>query len=103
MYVDSTYISKNLKRSRDHNKKFRKMYIASYLAKKFLAIHSAGSNGYYMCLFMQSYFQLGSYIHGYRNQTHSLVNLQQLIANLQQLITSLQQLITTLSGLCCLL
>ena len=37
--------------------------VASYLAKKLLATHSTGSIGYYLCLFMQTQFQLGRYIH----------------------------------------
>ena len=53
--------------------------IASYLAKKLLATHYTGNIGYYLCLFMQTQFQLGSYIHAC---THSLANLQNVIPNL---------------------
>ena len=49
--------------------------VASYLAKNLLATHSTGSIGYYLCLFMQTQFQLGSYIHACTNETHSLANL----------------------------
>ena len=52
--------------------------VASYLPKKLLATHSTGSIGYYLCLFMQTQFQLGSYIHACTNETHFLANLQDL-------------------------
>ena len=45
---------------------------SSYLAKKLLATHSTGSIGYYTCLFMQTKFQLGSYIHVCTNEAHFL-------------------------------
>ena len=60
-----------------HNK-VRKQ-LASYVAKKLLATHSTGSIGYYLCLLMQTQFQLRIYIHACKNETHSLANLQDLI------------------------
>ena len=39
-------------------------------------MHSTSSTGYYLYLFMQALFQLGSYIHAWTNETHSLANLQ---------------------------
>ena len=56
--------------------------VANYLAKKSLAAHSTGSISYYLCLFMQTQFHLGRYIHAYTNETYSLVNLQDLIPTL---------------------
>ena len=53
-------------RSKDH-KKVRKQ-AASNLAMKLLATHPTRSNSYYICLFMQTEFQLGSYIHGCTNE-----------------------------------
>ena len=41
---------------------------------KLLATNSTGSIGYYLCLFMQTKFQLGNYIHACTNETHSLTN-----------------------------
>ena len=55
---------------------------------KLLATHSTGSIGYYLCPFMQTQFQLGSYIHACTNETHVLANLQDVIP--------------TLASLCCL-
>ena len=53
------------------------------LAKKLLAIHSTGSIGYYVSeVYMQTQFQVGSYIHAHTNETHSLTNLQDLIPTL---------------------
>ena len=46
--------------------------VAGYLAKKLLAIHSTGSICYYLCLFIQTQFYLGSYIHACTNETHIL-------------------------------
>ena len=47
---------------------------------KSLATHSASCNGYYLCLFIQTQFQLGSYyIHACTNETPSIANLQDLI------------------------
>ena len=48
--------------------------VASYLAKKSLATHSTGSIGYYLCLFMKTQFQLGSYMHD-AQMKHILSNL----------------------------
>ena len=48
----------------------------SYLAMKLLVTYSIRNNGYYLCLFMQTQFQLGSYNHTCTNETHSLANLQ---------------------------
>ena len=42
-----------------------------------------GNIGYYLFLFMQAKFQLGSYIHAYTNETYSLANLQDLIPKQQ--------------------
>ena len=56
--------------------------VASCLVKKLLAIHSASSIGYYICLFMQTQFQLGSYIYRCTNETYFLTNLQDLIPTL---------------------
>ena len=53
--------------------------VSSYLAMKLLATHYTGSIGYYLCLLMQTKFQLGSYIHACTNETHPLANLQDLI------------------------
>ena len=40
-------------------------------------MHFTSSIGYYLSLFIQTQFQLGSYIHAYTNKTDSLVaNLQ---------------------------
>ena len=46
----------------------------SFVAKKLLATHFTGSIGYYLCLIMQTQFQLGNYIHACTNKTHSLAN-----------------------------
>ena len=61
--------------------------MASYLANKLLATHSTTTIGYYLCLFMQTQFQLDIYIHACTNETHSLANLQHSIP--------------TLSSMCC--
>ena len=53
--------------------------LVSCLAKKLLSTHSTGNIGYYLCLFMQIQFQLGSCINACTNKTHSLANLQNLI------------------------
>ena len=45
------------------------------IAEKLLATHSRGSIVYYFCLFMQTQFRLGSYIHAFTNETHSLENI----------------------------
>ena len=60
--------------------------VASYLAKELLATQSTGSIGYYLCLFMQTQFQLCSYIHTCTNETHLLANLQDLIPTLAGII-----------------
>ena len=45
-----------------------------------MASHSTGSIGYYLCLFMQTQFQLdSSYIHACTNETNSLANFQGLV------------------------
>ena len=62
--------------------------IASCLAKNLLAKHSTSNIGYYLCLFMQTQFQLGSYIHACTNETHSLENLQGLIPTLAAIHTN---------------
>ena len=59
--------------------------VAGYLTKKLLATHSAGSISYYLHLFMQAQFQLGSYIHACTKEIHSLANLQDLIPTLASL------------------
>ena len=51
-------------------------------AKKLLASHSTGSIGYYLCLIIQTQFQLGRYIHACTNETPSLTNLLDLIPSL---------------------
>ena len=51
-----------------------------------LAIPTTGSVGYYMRLFMQTQFQLGSYIHAYTNEIYSLANIQNLIPTLAAII-----------------
>ena len=48
--------------------------VASYLATKLLATHSTGSIDYYLCLFMQTQLQLGSYIHACTNETHFIAS-----------------------------
>ena len=48
--------------------------------------NSRGSIGYYLCLFMQTQFQLGSHIHAYIDEIHSLANLQDLIPTLAAMI-----------------
>ena len=62
--------------------------LASYLAKKLLATHFPGSTNYYLCLFMQTLSQLGSYIHACTIETYSLANLQDLIPICQATQTS---------------
>ena len=52
---------------------------------KLLATHSTRSISYYLYLFVQTQFQLGSYIHACINKTHSLANLQDLISTLANL------------------
>ena len=61
-----------------------------YLPMKLLTTHYTSRTGYYLCLFMQTEFQLdiASYIHVCTKETHSVVNIQDLIP--------------TLAGLCCL-
>ena len=49
------------------------LYIASYLYPATDYIYSIG---YYLCLFVQTQFQLGSYIHVCTKETHSLASLQ---------------------------
>ena len=52
---------------------------------KLLATHSTIGIGYYMCLFMQTQFQLGSYcsyIQACTNETHPIAILQDLIPTL---------------------
>ena len=52
---------------------------------KLLTTHSTSCTGYYLCLLMQTQFQLGtiaSYIHACTNETHSITNLQDLIPTL---------------------
>ena len=61
-------------------------YVASHLAMKLLATNFTRRIGYYLCLFMQSQFQLGSYIHACTNETHSMANLQDLIPTLAAMI-----------------
>ena len=60
----------------------------NYLAMKLLTTHSTSHIGYYLCLFMQTQLQLGSYsyIHACTNETHSMANLQDLIPTLAALI-----------------
>ena len=58
----------------------------SYLATKLLATHSTGSINYCLHLFMQTQFQLDSYIYACTNETHSLANLQDLIPTLAAII-----------------
>ena len=75
------------------NKKFEKEVgvrkkVLSNLAKKLLATHSTGNIGYYLCLFMQTQFQLGSYIHVCANETHSIANLRDLMPTLAGIIIS---------------
>ena len=41
-----------------------------------MATHSKGSIGYYLCLSIQTQFQLDSYIHAHTNETYSVANLQ---------------------------
>ena len=53
--------------------------LATYPDMKLMATHSARSISYYLCLFMQAQFQLGSYIHTCTNETYSLANSQDLI------------------------
>ena len=53
----------------------------------FLALsRSISSIGCYLCLFMQTQLQLGSYIHECTNKTNSLSNLQDLILTLSTII-----------------
>ena len=56
--------------------------VASCLAKKLLSVHSTGSIGYYLCLCMQTQFQLGSYVYPCTNKMHPLVNLQDIFPTL---------------------
>ena len=51
---------------------------------KFLTTHSTSRTGYYLCLFMQTQFQLVS--HTCTNETHSVANLQDLIPTLAAII-----------------
>ena len=37
-------------------------YVAIYLRKRLLATYSTGSIDYYLCLFMQTQFQLSTYV-----------------------------------------
>ena len=53
--------------------------VTSYVAKKLLATYPTGSIGYYLCLFMQTQFQLDSCIHACINQTHFPADLHSLI------------------------
>ena len=59
--------------------------VVSYLAEKSLITHSTDNVGYYLCLFVQTQFQLGSYINSCTNETHSQGNLQDLIPILASL------------------
>ena len=59
---------------------------------KFLTTHSTSRTGYYLCLFMQTQFQLVSKLH--TNETHSVANLQDLIASLS-LVSLLSIVIST--------
>ena len=81
-YTNYVEINKKIlkfkKESRDLNKKVRKR-VVNNLAMKLLATHSTGSMGCYLCLIIQSQFQLGRYIHACTNKMHSLANLQDLI------------------------
>ena len=45
------------------------------------------STDYYLCLFMQTQFQLGSYIHACTNEMHSVANPQDSIPTLPAIIT----------------
>ena len=47
-------------------------YAASYVAKNLLVMHSMSSVDYYLCLFMQKQFQMGSYICACTNETAGL-------------------------------
>ena len=51
---------------------------------KLLTTRSTSRTGYYMCLFMQTQFQPGSYsyIDACTNETHSIANLQDLASTL---------------------
>ena len=49
---------------------------------KLLTTHSTSCSGYYLCLFMQTQFQLCGYIHVCTNETHSIANLQDLFPTL---------------------
>ena len=54
----------------DHNKsKKTSSYLSSYEITGYPFYKSIG---YYMCLFMQAQFQLGSYTHACTNKAHSL-------------------------------
>ena len=44
------------------------------------------SVGFYLCMFMQTQFQLGSHFHACTNETHCLANLQDLIPTLANII-----------------
>ena len=43
--------------------------VASYPAKILQTTYSPGSIGHYLCLFMQTQFQLSNYIHACTNKT----------------------------------
>ena len=81
----------------DKNYKFKKevgitvkvgKQVTSYLAKKLLSTCSTGSIDYYLCLFVQTQFRLGSYIHACINKTHSLASVQDLIPTLATITIS---------------
>ena len=77
--------TKNLESKLGLQYKVRKQ-VVSYLAKKLLATHSTSSISCYLFLFMQTQFQLGSYIHTCTNETYSLANVQDLIPSLAAII-----------------
>ena len=56
--------------------------IARYLAKKLLATLFSGSICYYLCLFIQTQFQLGKYIHVCTKEILFLASLQYLMPTL---------------------
>ena len=76
------HIHIRIRNLRDHNKRYVRKQVASYLAKNLPITHSTGTIGYYLCLFMQAQLQMGSYVHACTNETHSLANIQELISTL---------------------
>ena len=60
--------------------------LRNYLARRNCRLPTLQATLATICVFMQTQFKLGSYIHACTNETHSIANLQDLIPSLAAII-----------------